>query len=1497
MMAPAAEMPRDFFDTDSPLAPPPPAIGPGTLLGHHEVLRALGAGGMGAVYLARDTRLGRLVAIKLLPSHGGPGAGRFLAEARVTALCRHENIVVIHDAGELGGYPYMVLEYIEGRSLRDLLDEGGREAANPRRAVDLVIPVARALAHAHAMGIVHRDLKPENVLLSTDGAVKVLDFGLAKQVAAGRVTRLAAAGAPPPADPALSQDGALIGTLPYMSPEQWRGEEVDARADLWAAGILLHELATGAHPLDPLSVERLQAVADLDVPMPSARDRCPGAPRLADLVDLCLRKRREDRIASAADLLEQLERLAAGEQGAALTEEQGPFAGLAAFQEPDAARFFGRDRDVALVIGKLAHRPLVAVAGPSGAGKSSLVRAGVIPALKRAGGSVEAFVVRPGRRPLAVLAELLAALAGPGPADDPEALARDLRDRPGMFGERLRARCRARGSDHRVALFVDQLEELYLAGIDPAEREAFHACVEGAADDAASPLRVLLAVRADFLDRVAEDRRFAAEVTRGLVLLPPMDRAASREALERPLAAVGHRFEDAALVDELLDGLAGSTCPLPLLQFTAERLWEARDREARVLTRSAYRALGGVAGALSSHAGAVLAGLTQAEQRLARSILLRLVTPERTRALARVDELCEPGGADGAAAAQVLQRLSGARLIAIEAAGERDGATVELAHEALIDRWERLRQWLDEDEHDARFLAQLRGAARQWEQSGRAEGLLWRDHAALEAGQWLERRLSRGGAGPAAELLPGERRYLEAVVGLARRTQRWRQRAAAGVIAVLSVVAVAVSVLARRADDQARRAQDEARQARNATRMAAARERQSDPTTALSLLREVEGPDLPRGWSELARLALHAGVARIVLEHGQAVWSVAWGPGADHVVTTSDDGLVRVWSAAGRGEPLALRGRGGVARTAALSPDGAHVVTTSEDGTISVLRADGKGEPRVFPGHAGGVTTAAFSPDGERIASASEDGTARVFRADGQGEPVVFRDHGGIVFWVSWSPDGERIVTASEDGTARVFRADGQGEPVVFRGHEGKVQFAAFDRTGERIATASWDRTARVWDVAGARAPIVLRGHDNSVFMATFSPDGERVATASLDSTIRLWSARGEGDPVVLRGHDDSVFAIAWSPGGDRRGSASLDRTARIWDTGPRAALSVLRGHEQSVFAVAWSPDGERLASASYDGTLRVWRLGEVGEPRVFEGHAGWVLSAAWSPDGERVATASADGTARVWDVDGASEPLVLRGHAGWVTSAAWSPGGDRLVTTSFDGTARVWRADGTPEPVVLRHGDRVLRASWSPDGAHIATACHDGAARIWSARGEGEPLVLRGHEGRVLTAAWSPGGDRLLTTSRDRTARIWRADGQGEPLVLRGHDHWVNAGEWSPGGERVLTASNDATVRVWRADGQGEPLVLRGGGRGYNRAAWSPDGRSIAGPSDDWTISIWSDLVPLRGTGDPRLWTATTYCLPVARRVEILGQAAPAAASDLETCERRAGSAGALLP
>ena len=280
------------------------ALSPGTRLGPYEIVAPLGAGGMGEVYRAKDSRLGREVALKVLPadvaSHPERLA-RFEREARMVAALSHPNIVVLHSIEDDGGVRFITMELVEGASLDKHVTPGGLAVA---RVIELGIALADALASAHEKGVIHRDLKPANVMLTRDGRVKVLDFGLAKLTAeANDSTQAPTLGAP------LSAAGLVVGTVPYMAPEQLRAEAVDARTDVFALGIILYELATGSRPFKGATFADVSSAILRDAPksLTSLRADLPG--ELERVVSRCLEKDPRARFQTALDLGNELRRI------------------------------------------------------------------------------------------------------------------------------------------------------------------------------------------------------------------------------------------------------------------------------------------------------------------------------------------------------------------------------------------------------------------------------------------------------------------------------------------------------------------------------------------------------------------------------------------------------------------------------------------------------------------------------------------------------------------------------------------------------------------------------------------------------------------------------------------------------------------------------------------------------------------------------------------------------------------------------------------------------------------------------------------------------------------------------------------------------------------------------------------------------------------------------------------------------------------------------------
>jgi len=1476
---------------------------PGTRIKHYEIIRKLGEGGMGAVFLARDTRLGRRVAVKFLHEQSGPALDRFLVEARATALCQHENIVVIYDVGEFDSYPYMVLEYIEGRTLRAVMEErrigeGTEGFAAVQSILELMIPVARALGAAHKMGIVHRDLKPENILVANSGLVKVVDFGIAKQFNAPTVAPSSEGPVESLGNVNLTQYGASPGTMMYMSPEQWLSDEIDGRTDIWAFGLILFELLVGDHPLAPVTMNALTQVIRFDTNMPSARDKRPDSAALGEIIDHCLRKRKLERLASADELLSRLEALRTDLRAPVFSEEECPFAGLSAFQEADARRYFGREQDIAAVLGKLRHQELVAILGPSGAGKSSFVRAGVIPALKEAGLSWESYVIRPGRKPLAALADVLAQVVDASSAEtavDVHEIERNLREEPGYLGVQLRARCRKKGPAQRILLFIDQFEELYTLGTYATDREIFHASLLGVADDASSPLRVIISLRADFLDRLAEDRVFLSSVTRGLHFLPPMGDDGLRDALIKPLESVRHRFADETLVEEITSSLWGVKSPLPILQFLATQLWEARDKEQRCLTTEAYRRLGGVAGALSTHADSVLAAMPLDEQKTTRSIFLRLVTPERTRAIVLFEELVELSE-NRTTVEQAVQRLAEARLVVIESGSGQEGKTVELVHESLIERWGRLRGWLDENQQDAQFLVEVRSAAAQWEKNNRSVGFLWRDEAARRAESWYLSRKATGNI----ELRGRDREYLDAVAAFALRARKRQWQAVLGCLALAVAVAIVVGTFAvdarkqaKRADEQAEYARAEALQARNATRLAAARQLQTkDPTKALSLLREIEPGAEISGWRDLISQARNAGVAQFVKVYTDSVLDAAYSPDGQRIASSLYNHTVEIMPIDGSTPPIILRGYDDAAFCLGWSHDGKRIAIGERKKALRIWNSDGTGSPIVLRGFDASVRTIDWRPDDQRILVSTSNGSATIWMTDGSTDHVVI-DTGTNSKTVSaaWSPSGDRIAIGMQDGSLEIWDGAGKTREMVLQGHKDRVTSVEWNLDGKRIVTASRDTTIRVWNIANPEEQVVWRGHTDGAEDAEWSPDGRFVASASQDKTVRLWSLEPHVAPIVIRGHENKVTSVSWSPDGKTILSSSLDNEIRLWSLDALTHNTYFLGHSEPTKCASFGPDGNLVVSAAEDKTVRIWSLDGSSAPRILSGHDGPVYSAYFSPDGKTIVSASKDKTVRVWPVDGSSEPLVLQGHEASLSDAVFTPDGKFIVSTADDKTIRIWDSLGKSPPIVLRNHEKGANSTAvSPNGQTIVSASDDHSLRLWSFPDGSPRLISNAHSGSACCVNWNPNGKQFVSSGEDETLRLWSVDDPHSSVVFEGHRaaallHSLAA--FHPQGKKIASSSRDGSIRIWNADKPSDSVVLFAGDAVVSSAAWSPDGTRIVAAIEDNTVGLWRDVEIIEKADDPRLWRATTYCLPMDVRQRFLGFSKEQSQSDLDKCQR----------
>ncbi len=1025
--------------------------------------------------------------------------------------------------------------------------------------------------------------------------------------------------------------------------------------------------------------------------------------------------------------------------------QENPFRGLLPFNESHHHIFFGRDGETGAFVERLRDVPVLAIVGPSGAGKSSFVRAGVIPRL-REGSALTTIEIRPGARPFHALARRLIAVQRDQPSnpsrrtiDDQavEDLARELEAQPGRLA--LLTQDLAEERSTRVLLFVDQLEELYTLTADPAVRGRFLRALVAAADDADGPVRVVLTVREEFLSRLAEGPELREALAHITILRSP-DSTQLREILTRSVKRTGYAYDDPGLVDRMVEEVSNESSSLPLLQFAGQKLWEGRDRNRRLLLERVYEEMGGVAGALATHADGVLAALTDRQVVLARTILLRLVTPDLTRRTATRSQVLEDLPET---AAEVLDRLVGARLITVRRSSGNDEADLELVHESLLVAWKRFARWLEGSHEEREFLSEIGHAAELWQRRAQRADELWQGEALREA-EATVKRLEMDLPSTAHAFLRSSRRREDQ----RRRRRRWL---VAGVVTVLSAVSVMLGFQrheARSERDRARRGQAEAllEGSRSAWLQGDIFEARCKLRSSLEILDSTAGRALwwrlegdPLRWRDLSE-KLHYQVtfsrdgrnlatsgatvttfdtrtreSRVLADLGEQALGVAFSPDGRLLAAGGYGGDVMVWTLAD-GQFRRLSGHKAVTWYLEFSADGSELVTASYDHTIRIWNVETGATRAILEGHEAGIRRVRLSPDGRTLASGSYDGTLRLWDLE-SGEPLKTLETEGPVLALAWSPDGSQIATGGENRSRIQLWDVARGEiaaDTLDVGHTGAIESLDFSPDGRYVASGSRDWTVRVWDPENGSIHRIFDGHEGEIHVARFSPDGTLIAATSADKGLRLWNLDPPARPLPISGHTEKAYRAAFSPDGTIVATSSEDETVRLWEVKSGDVVEVITGHESNLFDLAFSPDGHVLATTGADRTTHIWDA-ESGELlTVLRGHQREVLAAAFAPDG-RLATSGADGAILVWDPETWTLSKSAE-HSAPVLDLDFSSDGRFLASAGFDETIRLWRTSTLKEMRTLTgHEGNVYGVRFEPDGIHLISTGHDNTMRRWN--------------------------------------------------------------------------------------------------------------------------------------------------------------------------------------
>ncbi|TWP50560.1 hypothetical protein FKR81_20560 [Lentzea tibetensis] len=1074
------------------------------------------------------------------------------------------------------------------------------------------------------------------------------------------------------------------------------------------------------------------------------------------------------------------------------SEARAPYRGLASYDVGDADLFFGRRRLVEQLTRMLREQSFVAAFGVSGSGKSSLLRAGLVPAMATQ-------VDETGRSPVIVT---------PG-ADPVVALHSALETVP---------------ADRNVLLIVDQFEELFTLCADPIVRGEF---VAGLAELAARPgadNRVVIGVRADFYARCTELPDLATLLAEASVPVPPLNDDELREAITKPAHQAGLTVER-ALVTKILADAGGQSGALPLVSHALLETW--RQRRGDVLTVAGYEATGGVAHAIAQTAEAVYTGLDHDQQQTVRQTLTRLVAlaegGQDTRRRVHRGELDFP------AVDKVLETLAAARLVVL------DDDTVEVAHEALISAWPRLRTWLTADREALRTHRQLIEAAAMWHSLDRDAGALYRGTRLAIVQEWAEEESHLAG------LNRGEREFLDESVSaaFAERTavgRRARQRrvltAALAGLLVLSVVAGAVATW------QWRSALGERQQA--VSRQFAI---QSSVLASTDVAEELRlGLEAYQAAPTVeARGALLSAASRIAytgrLDHSGMVKDVVFSPDGRQLATAGQDGRIVLWDVADRARRQVLTGHDAAVRSLAYGPDGRWLVSGSLNGTVIVWDLQQHAEIRRLHGMSGLVDSVAVSPDGTLVAAVGQDHRIMLWRvADGAGLGEL-AGHGGEFSEVAFCSNSQ-VVSAGDDGTAVVWDLGNRVRSHTLRASAQAVYTVACSHDGRTAAVAGEDRAVTIWDTGTGERRRVMRDHSNSVRALAFSPDDATLVSAGYDGTAMVWDVRRGQRLITLTGHTSALYAVAFSPDGRTIASGSRDRTVLLWD---REHMP-MAGHVDEVNAVAVAPDGRAVASASKDDTVVVWdpataaaRTVAISTPPALAVDRG-AAAIEYSPDGQRLLVAYRDQTARIWDTTSGRLIHTLTGHTDRLLTAAFHPEGRTAVTGGLDRTTRIWDTERGTTVATLPHEAQVQSVAFSRDGTVLLTATQDGVLTLWNTSNWTARRVVHDEPG-LISAALNLELNLIAVGRADGTTALWSTTGVA---VLSGHTGPVNSLAFHPGNRFLATASLDQTIRIWDLSQRQTWAALTGSAGGVSDITWSTADQHLYSVGGDHTVTRW---------------------------------------------------------
>ena len=987
-----------------------------------------------------------------------------------------------------------------------------------------------------------------------------------------------------------------------------------------------------------------------------------------------------------------------------------PYKGLQFFTEADADLFFGRE----LVITKLVSQlnpvkgdRFLAIVGASGSGKSSIIRAGLIPALKRglplsnniippdSSSNWPIVVITPTNHPLEALA--MGLTQGDGSLTDVTKFIDDLKSDVRSLYLHI---CRnLPKTAEYLLLVVDQFEELFTQCKDKIEQQAFLDNVMTTVQ-LACPVVIVIALRADFYPHCGNDPKLREALEKRQVYIGPMNTEELRRAITEPARKGKWTFEP-GLVDLMIQDVESEPGALPLLSHALLETW--KRRRGRMLTLAGYTESGGVRGAIAQTAERILQRLDPNQKLIARNIFLRLTelgeATQETRRRARLGEFAQ-GVEDEACVEQVMKILVDARLVVTS----RDSA--EVAHEALIREWPTLRNWLEEDQEGIKIHRHLTVAALEWERLDRDPGELYRGSRLATADGWTLRH--------ADDLNPLEREFLAASQKLAAQKELERQNQ---IKRELEAARNMVELERQRAVEQARSA------------------------------RRLRGRAVWMAVVSLIALIL-AGFALFARSSAQREAEV-------------NRSLVLAELA------LEANESGEVDKALALGLEGVNLDEPPPD-AISKLAVIAKsmGTRAVLAAHSGAIQAAVFSPDGRFIISGGcvepdKDGNCfngELILWDLPSTKVLarFPAHQDWITALVWRPDSQEVLSGGADGRIILWNtvdltAIAQWNPGI-----GPISALAISPDGLKAAAGA-NNSLILFEFEQGQISNKLQAHTDEILDLTFSPDGKFIATGSADATIVLWDVAEEQSIRTLEGHISDVTAVAFLPDGQQILSASSDFTHRLWDVTTGAELKK-REWGDTPDDMALSPDGKTVLHYD-DHVIYTWNLEQMSAShQKLLGHVGYIYDVTINADGSLALSVGSDGTLRIWNLQSA-ENLQQIEIGVEATAMGVAPDGKNLAIGGWNEKALVWDLESLKSLFNLPGNLGIVSPgaiAYSPNGLWIAGASgyadresDEHKLIIWDAATGNVHCDLHGHTKRVRTVSFSPDSRYAISGSQ----------------------------------------------------------------------------------------------------------------------------------------------------